>query len=154
MKTSVLGSRRKVMAKVANDYPGGKDCAAARLGISEKRLENQIYETAGVKPLSDSEIHVLEQQTGTHHLPDYICALYGGVFMPLPVVEELDNVALHSRSVEVAAKRGRVDVLIAEALADGKITKHEAEVILAAMARYQAAHSSELHATLALYGAE
>jgi hypothetical protein len=72
------------MAVVVNEYPGGKDEAAARLGINEKRLENQIYETAGCKPLSDSELLVLEQQAGTHHLPDYICVLYGGVFVPQP----------------------------------------------------------------------
>ncbi|WP_242015305.1 hypothetical protein [Pseudomonas nitroreducens] len=82
MNLTVLGTRRKVMAVVVNECPGGKDEAAARPGIHEKRLENQIYETVGCKPLSDSELLVLEQQTGTHHLPDYICSLYDGVFVP------------------------------------------------------------------------
>ncbi|MGS6394273.1 hypothetical protein ACVG01_16985 [Pseudomonas aeruginosa] len=79
MKTPVLETRRKVMTTVANAYPGGRDCAAARLGIPLKRLENQMYETAGVKPLSDGDLYVLEQEMGSSYLPDYICAMYGGI---------------------------------------------------------------------------
>ena len=43
MKIPVLETRRQVMAVVSNAFPGGMDCAAARLGIKDKRLENQIY---------------------------------------------------------------------------------------------------------------
>ena len=152
MSKLVLETRREVMREVAKQFPGGQDCAAAKLGIKPKRLENQVYETAGCTPLSDSEIHALEQVSGTHHLPDYICRMYGGAFMPLPVVDDLDSVELHTRSVDVAAKRGRLDVLIAEALADGLVTSGEAAVIRAALASYQAAHASELHATMILFG--
>ena len=70
MKTPVLETRRQVMAAVSTAFPGGMDCAAARLGIKDKRLENQIYETAGCKPLSDTEIFVLESETKTEHLPN------------------------------------------------------------------------------------
>lgn len=151
MSKQVLETRREVMKEVTKHFPGGQDCAAAKLGIKPKRLENQVYETAGCTPLSDAEIHALEQVSGTHHLPDYICRMYGGAFMPLPVTDQIDSVELHSRSVDVAAKRGRVDVLIAESLADNKITKAEAELLHAALSSYQAAHASELLATISLY---
>ncbi|MCP8465908.1 hypothetical protein NK553_18310 [Pseudomonas sp. ZM23] len=154
MNHSVLDTRRKVMAAIVNGYPGGKDCAAARLGINEKRLENQIYETAGCKPLSDSELHLLEQQNGTHHLPNYICSLYGGVFVPLPHVEELDSVELHQRTVTAAARKGKVDLMIAEALADGEIDASEAAMILALHAKYVAARHEEVQATIVLYAAK
>ncbi|WP_348273393.1 YmfL family putative regulatory protein [Halopseudomonas sp. SMJS2] len=130
MKSTILDSRRKVMITAANAFPGGRDCAAARLGVPLKRLENQIYETAGVKPLSDSEIYQLEQEQGTNHLPDYICAMYGGVFVRLPE-EDIDSVDLYGLSVMTSAKRGKVDMLIAAALADGEIDSAEAAEILA-----------------------
>ncbi|WP_330113943.1 YmfL family putative regulatory protein [Pseudomonas sp. JS3066] len=152
MSKRLLDTRREVMKAVTREFPGGHDCAATLLSLKPKRLANQVYETAGCTPLSDLEIFALEQVTGTHHLPDYVCQLYGGVFMPLPVVEELDNVDLHSRSIDAAAKRGKVDMLIAEFLADGVIDKEEAEEILAVHRKYLAARSSEVHATLALYG--
>lgn len=155
MGKRLLETRREVMKAVTREFPGGHDCAAALLGDKDpKRLANQVYETAGVKPLSDLEIYALEQVSGTTHLPDYICHLYGGVFMPLPVVEELDNVDLHSRSIDSAAKRGKVDMLISEFLADGVINKEEAEEILAVHRKYLAARSAEVHATIALYQAK
>jgi len=151
MKTPVLDSRRQVMAAVSNEFPGGMDCAAARLGIKTKRLENQIYETAGCKPLSDSEIHVLEAETGTHHLPDYICALYGGVFVALPDVDALDNTDLFARSIKTDASRGIVDLMIQKALEDGEIDRKEAAEILALHKQHIAARHEEIKATIALY---
>jgi hypothetical protein len=151
MSKHLLDTRREVMKTVAAGFPGGQDCAAARLGIKPKRLQNQIYETAGCTPLSDSEIHALESVASTTHLPDYICAMYGGVFVPMPEVGELDNVDLHSRSIAAAAGRGKVDVLIAAALADGEIDKAEAEEILAVHRKHIAARHQEISATLALY---
>lgn len=150
MKTTILDSRRKVMITTANAFPGGRDCAAARLGISLKRLENQIYETAGVKPLSDGEIYQLEQETGTTHLPDYICAMYGGVFVRMPD-DGMDNVDLYGLSIATSAKRGKVDMLIAAALADGEISEAEASEILAVHQKHIAARHEQVKATIALH---
>ena len=150
MKKQILDSRRAVMITVANGYQGGRECAAARLGIPLKRLENQIYGTAGVKPLDDTEISVLEQEQGTTHLPDYICAMYGGVFVRLPE-GVADNVDLHSLSIQAAARRGKVDMLIAAALADGEIDAKEAEEIMAVHRKHVAARHEEVSATIALY---
>lgn len=150
MKSTILDSRRKVMITAANAFPGGRDCAAARLGVPLKRLENQIYETAGVKPLSDSEIYQLEQEQGTNHLPDYICAMYGGVFVRLPE-EDIDSVDLYGLSVMTSAKRGKVDMLIAAALADGEIDSAEAAEILAVHHKHIAARHEQVKATIALH---
>ncbi len=154
MKTPVLETRRKVMTTVANAYPGGRDCAAARLGIPLKRLENQMYETAGVKPLSDGDLYVLEQEMGTSYLPDYICAMYGGVFVRTPEAGDLDNVDLHHRSLLTAVKRGRVDQMIALALEDGEISAEEAKEILALHAKHMAARHEEVRAVLELHRAK
>lgn len=151
MKTPVLETRRQVMAAVSNAFPGGMDCAAACLGIKPKRLDNQVYETVGCKPLSDSQIHALESETGTTHLPDYICAMYGGIFVRLPDVEDLDNVDLHHRSLNTMAKRGMVDQMIVEALKSGEIDDSEAQEILALHAKHMAARHEEVKAVIELH---
>ncbi|WP_455928920.1 YmfL family putative regulatory protein [Pseudomonas fluorescens] len=151
MKRPILATKRQVMSAVICAYPGGRECAAARLGYELKKFDNHIYENAGSRPLSDEQIHQLEQDAGTTHLPDYIAALYGGMFVPLAEPETLDNVELYSRSVKTAAKRGAVDQFIAKALENGEIDKGEAETILAAHRRYMSARHAEVLATILLH---
>lgn len=153
MKNPVLDTRRQVMAAVSNAFPGGMDCAAARLGIKTKRLENQIYETAGCKPLSDTEIHVLETETQTEELPNYICAMYGGVFVKIPEAGELDNVDLYQRSLAASAQRGALDQMVASALEDGEIDSNEAKKIRALHAKYMSASLEAIGAVIELHKA-
>lgn len=153
MKTPVLETRRQVMAAVSNAFPGGMDCAAARLGIKDKRLENQIYETAGCKPLSDAEIFVLESETNTEHLPDYICGMYGGVFVKIPQAGELDNVDLYQRSLAASAQRGALDQMVLSALDDGEIDAEEAKKIRALHAKYMSASLEAVGAVIELHKA-
>ena len=81
MLSDLLTTRRAVMIAVIRAYPGGRECAAARLGLSLKRLDNHLYGNNSASPLSDEQIHQLEQDIRTHCLPDYLCQLYGGVFV-------------------------------------------------------------------------
>lgn len=147
----LLETRRQVMSAVICAYPGGRECAAARLGIPLKRLDNQVYENNGCRPLNDEQIHQLEQENGTSHLPDYVAAMYGGVFVPIANPEELDNLDLYTRSVKTAVKRGAVDQIIAEALADGVIDEKELEAILAAHRKHIAARHAEIQAVIVLH---
>lgn len=151
MPREILESRRQVMSQVVSAYPGGRECAAARLGVPLKRLENQLYENNGHRPLDDSQIALLETDTGTTYLPDYISHLYGGYHVPLPAVDELDNVELHQRGLLTSAKRGMVDQMIAIALHDGEINAQEAQEILALHAKHMAARHAEVVATLNLH---
>lgn len=151
MKRPILETRRQVMSAVVCAYPGGRECAAARLGLPLKRLDNQVYENAGAQPLSDAQLLQLEQTTGTTHLPDYICALYGGVFVPMPEQGELDNVELFERALNTQAKRGRVDQLIVQALDDGLIDEAELAEIVAAHRVHIAARHSEIGAVITLH---
>jgi hypothetical protein len=153
MKTPVLETRREVMKAVTKGYPGGQDCAAALLSIKPKRLENQIYETAGCMPLSDSEIHALEQVSGTGHLPDYICAMYGGVFVRLPEAGQLDNVDLYQRALAASSQRGELDHMVAMALEDGEIDVAEAKKIRGLHTRYLSASLEAVAAVIELHKA-
>lgn len=151
MKRPILETRRQVMSAVVCAYPGGRECAAARLGLPLKRLDNQVYENAGAQPLSDSQLHQLEQDTGTTFLPDYICRLYGGVFVPMPEADELDNLELFQRALDTHAKRGAVDQLILKALDDGEIDEAELAEIIAAHRAHMAARHSEIGAVVTLH---
>lgn len=152
MKLPVLDTRRKAVIAAANAFPGGLAYASDFLGeVNLKRFKNRIYESAGVKPLTDDEICTLETEAKTTFLPDYICAMYGGVFVCLPEVADLDNVDIHRRSLRTSVKRGRVDQLLAMALDDGEITAAEAADILAGHAKYLAARHEEVIAQIELY---
>jgi glutamate dehydrogenase/leucine dehydrogenase len=154
MKIPVLETRRAVVIEVAKNYPGGQACASARLSLDLKRFKNQVYESGGVVPLTDEEVHILELEQGTTYLPDYICAMYGGVFVRLPEVSDLDNVDMHTRSLRTAVNRGRVDLKLAEALEDGEITASEAQDILARHAKHLAARHEEINALIELHKAD
>lgn len=150
MKKQLLETRREVMKVVTSEFAGGQACAAAHLGIKPKRLQNQVYETAGCMPLSDGEIHALESVTGTTRLPDYVCAMYGGVFVPLPEVDQ-DNLDMYSRAISTQTARGKVDLMIQQALADGEIDAAEAAEIMAVHSKHVAARHAEVKAVIALF---
>lgn len=151
MKRPLLETRRQVMSAVVCAYPGGRECAAAMLGLPLKKLDNHVYESAGSRPLSDEQLRLLEQQSGTTYLPDYICGLYGGVFVPLADAERLDNVELYSMAMDTGAKRGAVDKVIANALADGQIDEAELAEIVAAHRQHIAARHAEVGAVITLH---
>lgn len=151
MKRPVLDSRKSVVMAVIGAYPGGREYASADLGMPLKRFDNQAYENAGSRPLTDEHIHRLEQVAGTTFLADYIASLYGGMFVPLSLPETLDNVELYSRSLKASAKRGKVDQIMSAALDDGVIEKREADAIIAALITYMSARYAEVFATIQLY---
>lgn len=152
MKRPVLANRKDVVSAVICAYPGGRVYAAAALGMPIKKFDNQAYENAGSRPLTDQHIHRLEQEAGTAFLPDYVSSLYGGMFVPLSAPETLDNVELYSQSVKAAAKRGRVDQIISSALEDGVIENTEANAIVLALTHYMSARYAEVLATIQLHG--
>jgi hypothetical protein len=151
MKRPVLETLRQVVSAVVCAYPGGRECASARLGYELKQFDNRVYENAGSRPLTYDQIHLLERDAGTTLLPEFISSLYGGMYVPLATPETLDNVELYTRSVNTAAKRGVVDQIIAKALADNVIEEDEAKAILQAHRQYQAARHAEVIATIQLH---
>ncbi|WP_290128312.1 YmfL family putative regulatory protein [Pseudomonas siliginis] len=153
MKSPILDTRKEVMSKIIRAYTGGREAAAERLGLKLKKFDNHAYENAGCSPLSDTQVFILEQDCGTHHFPNYVASMYGGLFVPMADPETLDNVELYARSVQVAAKRGCVDQAIAKALEDGSISEEEADMIMDAHSLHVAARHAEVLAAIALYRA-
>ncbi|QYY80114.1 MULTISPECIES: YmfL family putative regulatory protein [Pseudomonas] len=153
MKSPILDTRKEVMSEIIRSYAGGREAAAARLGLKLKKFDNHAYENAGCSPLSDLQVFMLEQDCGTQHFPTYVASMYGGLFVPVADPETLDNVELYKRSVQVSAKRGCVDQAIAAALEDGSISDEEAEFIMDAHNLHVAARHAEVLAAIALYRA-
>ncbi len=151
MKRPLLTSRRKVMSALINAYPGGRECAAAQLGLELKKFDNQAYESNGHRPLADEQIYLLEQVTGTSLLPDYICRLYGGVFVPMPADTELDNLDLYARALATDVAEGKVNQIIAHALRDGRLDEAELAEIVAAHRDHIAARHAEVGAVITLH---
>jgi hypothetical protein len=141
------------MSEIIRSYAGGREAAAARLGLKLKKFDNHAYENAGCSPLSDLQVFMLEQDCGTQHFPTYVASMYGGLFVPVADPETLDNVELYKRSVQASAKLGCVDQAIAAALEDGSISDEEAEFIMDAHNLHVAARHAEVLAAIALYRA-
>lgn len=151
MARSILDSRRKVVSAIIQAFPGGRECAAAHLGLELKKFDNHAYENAGHRPLADEQLHALEQIAGTTHLPDYLCSLYGGLFVAMPAADQLDTTELYSLAMGTAVKRGQVDTLIAKALADGEIDEAELGAIVQAHRQHLAARHTEVGAVVTLH---
>ena len=141
------------MSEIIRSYRGGREAAAARLGLKLKKFDNHAYENAGCSPLNDVQVFLLERDCATQHFPNYVASMYGGLFVPVADPGTLDNVELYARSVRVSAKRGCVDQAIAAALADGSISDEEAEFIMDAHNLHVAARHAEVLAAIALYRA-
>ena len=53
MKRPILDSRRQAVMAAVAAFPGGRECAAAHLGLDLKQFDNKLYENTGHHPLSD-----------------------------------------------------------------------------------------------------
>lgn len=154
MNIQVLKTRREVVSAIICTFEGGRERAAARIGLPLKKFDNHAYENNNCRPLTDMQIFQLEQVTGTQHLANYVAAMYGGMFVPVIAPENLDNVEMYARAIQASAKQGTVDQIIAQALEDGVITESEAELILNAHILHLAARTAEVHAAIDLYRAK
>lgn len=151
MHREILASRRRAVIAAVNAFPGGRECAAAHLGLDLKRFDNQLYENPGHRPLSDEQVAQLERLAGTTLLVDYLCALYGGVFVPMPADGELDNLDLYSRALATGTAEGKVNQIIVQALQDGRLDEAELAEIVAAHRNHIAARHAEVGAVITLH---
>ncbi len=151
MSREILETRRQVVSAVIRAYPGGREGAAGRLGLSLKQFDNHAYENNGHRPLDDSQIVQLEAVTKTTYLAEYICQQYAGFYVPMPAAELLDNIELHQRGLRTSSKRGLVDQYIAKALDDGEISSAEKREILALHAKHLSERHGQVLATITLH---
>lgn len=154
MSREILASRRKAIITAVGAFPGGRECAAAHLGLDLKRFDNQLYENHGHKALSDEQVRQLEHVAGTTLLVDYLCALYGGVFVAMPQDTPLENLDMYARALATDVAEGKVNQIIAQALLDGRLDEAELAEIVAAHRQHIATRHAEVSAVITLHRKE
>ncbi|WP_315807510.1 YmfL family putative regulatory protein [Pseudomonas sp. C9-3] len=151
MKTKILATRRQVVRAIIEAFPGGREMAAAWLGLELKKFDNHAYESSGSRPLTDDQLLALEQHAGTSFYADFVSRQYGGVFVLMPPDTELDNLDLYARSLATDVAEGKVNQIIAHALRDGRIGEAELAEIIAAHRKHIAARHAEIGAVITLH---
>ena len=151
MRRQILDSRRRVVQAVIGAFPGGRECAAALLGMDLKQFDNKAYENPGHRPLTDEQVRQLELVAGTSFLPDYISSLYSGVHAFLPAPAKLDNVELYHLAMDADVKEGQLSQTIAEAIGKDGIDSQELASILHLHRQHVAALHTEVLAVIALH---
>lgn len=151
MKRQILDSRRRVVQAVIGAFPGGRECAAALLGMDLKQFDNKAYENPGHRPLSDEQVRQLELVAGTSFLPDYISGLYSGVHASLPSAAQLDNVELYHLAMDADVKEGQLSQTIAQAIGKDGIDNEELAIIQDLHRKHIAALHTEVLAVIALH---
>lgn len=151
MNRQILDARKAAISAIIKSAGGRKNAAAVLQMKNERQFDNHAYQHGGCSPLTDAQLFALEQVSRTQHFPNYVAKMYGGLFVKLAAPEQLDNIELYTLSVQVAAKRGKVDQIIAKALDDGSIDDGEAQAILAAHDQHMSARHTEVLAAIELH---
>lgn len=142
---------KEVVKAMCKAYPGGREAMSGALGMSMTEFNNNLYEKNGCRFFEVTELEAMEDISNTSLVADYFAKRRGALLVDRPLLEDLDRVDLFSRAMRTSAARGQVDQIIAQALEDGVIEKHEAEEILEHHRRQLAAREEEIHAIITLF---
>ncbi|UTH73322.1 YmfL family putative regulatory protein [Chromobacterium sp. IIBBL 290-4] len=104
--------------------PGGWPAMAAALGFSKDGLENRVYERKG-QSVSVHEALQMQAFSGTTLFAEAVAAEAGGVFIPLPDVEAVDDEEIQRVYMELVDEVGRLAREWREATRDGEVDKRE-----------------------------
>ncbi|OQS30414.1 MULTISPECIES: YmfL family putative regulatory protein [Chromobacterium] len=103
---------------------GGWSAMAAALGFSKDGLENRVYERKG-QAVSVHEAMQMQAFSGTTLFAEAVAAEAGGVFIPLPDVEAVDDEEIQRVYMELVDEVGRLAREWREATRDGEVDKRE-----------------------------
>lgn len=141
---------KQTIIEMIESCTGGKSAVAGFLGFTESELNNRLYQTKGQR-FKDEELIAIEQEFGVSHWSDEINRQLGKVAFCVPNTDELDATELSGLQLHELAKRGLLFAELEKALADGEITKAEAEVLNKLLSRSQCATAKVITATIELY---
>lgn len=133
-----------------HDYPGGSEALEARMGMSAAVLRNKVNPNNTTHHLTLAEAFKLQDITGDHRIAH---AMAGSLGYTLTPTEGPDAGSLIAALLTAAAGQGDLAKVVADALADGRITPNEAASIARACATVQAATVAiAMHASGAAQG--
>jgi len=114
--------------KTITELPGGYAEAAEWLGVTENALFNRLR-TDGDQIFPLGWAMVLQRAGGSNHIAHAISRASGGMFVPMPEIEELDNGDINQRLLEAFEQISRYSQQVREAIEDGIIESHERSAI-------------------------
>ncbi|TCL06862.1 hypothetical protein EZJ58_5159 [Sodalis ligni] len=120
----------RAVRKTISELPGGYEEAPTWLGnkITNDSLFNRLR-TNGDQLFPLGWAIVLQKAGGSHHVADAVARASGGVFVPLPDVEKVDNADINQRLLEAIEQITSYSQQIREAVEDGIIEPHERAII-------------------------
>lgn len=142
---------KEVIKSMCKAVAGGRSAMAGALGMTDTTFTNNLYEKNGCRFFEIGELEAMEDISGTNLLTEYFAQRRGVIVVDIPILEELDQVELFSKSIRTAAHRGHVDQIIHESLADGVIDEKEAINIMRYHRKHLQARDAEVRAVIALF---
>ncbi|OBU84523.1 hypothetical protein MY55_21465 [Chromobacterium subtsugae] len=104
--------------------PGGWAAMAAALGFSKDGLENRVYERKG-QAVSVHEAMQMQAFSGSSIFAEAVAADSGGVFVPLPDIDTVDDAEIQRVYMELVDEVGCLAREWREATRDGEVDKRE-----------------------------
>ena len=120
----------KAVRKTIADLPGGYEEAPSWLGskVTVDSIFNRLR-TNGDQVFPLGWAMVLQKASGEHHIAHAIARASGGVFNPLPDMDDVDNEDINQRLIEVFEQIARYSQQVKSAIDDGVIDTRERSVI-------------------------
>ncbi|EAT1856564.1 hypothetical protein PRB20_000094 [Salmonella enterica] len=120
----------KAVRRTIADLPGGYEEAPTWLGskVTKDSLFNRLR-TNGDQIFPLGWALVLQKACGKYYVAEAIARASGGVFIPLPDIEEVDNADINQRLLEAMEEMGVYSQKVRTAIEDGVIDSREREEI-------------------------
>lgn len=110
------------------DFPGGASALAPRMGIkSPAVLNSKVNPNTDTHHITLAETSKMMAITNDYRALHCLNAEHGKVAIDLPKVPEFQDAALTELVLSMSIGSGDVSSVFKEMMADGRITKHEAE---------------------------
>lgn len=122
--------------KTVHAYPGGSESLAPRIGMSPAVLRNKVNPNNVTHHLSLAEAGEIMSVTGDDRILHALAANHGYTLQP---VDAPSSGSIMTAMLGAAAAKGDLAEILAQSLADNRITPNEAADIARACAAVQAA---------------
>lgn len=110
--------------KMCRTVNGGWAAMAAMLGMSQASLENRIYERKG----QSVDVHLamqMQASSNTTLFAEAVATSSGGVFIPIPNVNDIDHECIQTVYMELVEEVGTLAKEWAKATKDGEVDAQE-----------------------------
>jgi hypothetical protein len=147
----VVINKKEMVNQTITGVTGGKEVAAAILGMSVDSFNNHLYEKKGSRFFSVDELVELADLTKTMVVAEFFAERVNCLVVPRPCVGQLDSVDMFDCHLQLNAVKGLLDKAIDEAKKDGVFDAKERREIDRLKHEYQATFEAFMLKLDALY---